>query len=144
MNQKELTRDNLLCELKTFSSDDKALRSTIHFYPKYKLENESEHNFQRRLTLLMRELQDREFAKSLVSQPFHFICTCNSGFYIAKTKKGMIRGIRFYRAKGGKPSFLNSMIYAYKIKVQEMNKKRIEEQQTPINEYNQYELKLVS
>jgi len=144
MNPNELTKETILYELRTFSSDDKPLKSTVHFYPKYKHEDESEHNFQRRLTLLMRELQDEEFAKSLLGKPFVFICTCNDGFYIAKTKKGMSRGIKFYRAKGGKPDFLRAMIYAYKVKKELALKKKIKIEETPINDNDQYELKWAS
>lgn len=144
MNSNELTKESMLYELKTYSSDNTPLKSTLHFYPRYKKENENEHNFQRRLTLLAREIQDREFAKSLIDEPFLFVCTCNDGFYIAKTKKGMIRGIRFYRAKGGKHEFLRSMIYAYKIKVQEIKKRQIKLEENPCNENNQFEMKLAT
>jgi hypothetical protein len=126
-----------------YSSEKTPLKSTLHFYPKYKNGNETEHNFQRRLALHTRELQDEEFAKSLEGRNFYFVCTCSEGFYIATSKRGMIKGIRFYRAKGGKYKFLSSMIHAYKVKVQEMLNSKIIEEKTPYDDNNQYELKLV-
>lgn len=122
---KELTKENILNDLIIYSNDERALKSTEFFYLRYSGQNDSEHNFQRRLTKLMRQLQDEEFAKSLLNKPFYFICSCNEGFYIAYTKKGMVKGIKFYRAKGGKYEFLQSMIYAYKVKVMQMKLQKL-------------------
>lgn len=137
MENQELTKEVVFLELMTFSVNEKPLKSTNHFYIKFKKGNQTEHNFQRKLSLLVRDIQDEEFSKAILGKDFQFICTCNEGYYVAKTIEGMEKGINFYEKKGGKWEFLNAMKTAYLIK-----KKEIEEI-AECEESGQYLLKLV-
>lgn len=137
MENQNLTKEAVFSELMNYSINEKPLKSTNHFFIKFRKGNQTEHNFQRRLSLLVREIQDEEFAKALLGKNFHFICTCNEGYYIANTIEGMEQGIRFYEKKGGKWEFLNAMKTAYMVK-----KKEIEEK-AECEESGQYLLKLV-
>ena len=138
----ELNQKNLKEVLQKNSSEDFPILSSA-FYELFE-SKKTLHNFQRDLSLTMRELQEKEFSKAVKNEPFVFILTCSKGAYVATTTRGMARGIRFYTKKTGRRLLFNSMIYAFKQHVQKEKIKRITVEETPINENEQYELKLAS
>lgn len=139
----EMTLENLRLVLKSNSSENIPINS-VSLFELFGNPEELLHNFRRRLSLTMRELQEEEFSKAVKHEDFLFVLTCNEGAFIASTTKGIAKGIRFYVKKTGRRLLFNAMIYAFKQHLQKEKERRILVEETPANEAGQYELRLAS
>lgn len=95
-----ITKEKLLFELVNFSSINNPLDAT-YFFSKYKLRGENISDYRRKITQMVKDIQNDQIYNSQTRKPCYLIFSSVKGYYVAKNRDEAIRGRDYYseRAK---------------------------------------------